>query len=495
MNGKIYTKINGLFECKHLHNSSRLLALILLNLLVSATVFSQVPEKISYQAIVRDAGNNLVTNKTVGMQISILQGSATGTPVYVETHTPGTDINGMISIEIGGGTVVSGNFTTIGWASGSYYIKTETDPTGGTTYTITGTSQLLSVPYSLHAKTAENISGTITETDPVFVASAANGISSMQITNWNASYGWGNHANGGYLKNETDPLFSGSFNLTSPANNQLLKYNSTSGKWENWTPGFITAEVDGSITNEIELPVQTGNSGKFLSTNGTSLSWLSIDKSTLSLGNVENTALSTWTGTANITTLGTISSGTWQGTAINASYVDNLPASKITSGTFDNTRINWAAPGTIGSTTPSSGAFTSLSASNGLSVSAGTVNIKPSGSGGTSGQVLSTDGTGNATWQTLSRSVRTISANTTLTTTDEVVIISGAYTATLPASPTNGQVLMICGTNSSGGIDTNGKTLTVLNSSNPSSTFTFAGLGNNLLILVYDSSGTWHLNF
>ncbi|MFN5386711.1 MAG: fibrobacter succinogenes major paralogous domain-containing protein, partial [Bacteroidota bacterium] len=90
----------------------------------------------------------LVSNQPVGMRISILQGSASGTAVYVETQTPTTNANGLASLEIGGGTVVSGNISTIDWANGPYFIKTETDATGGSNYSITGTSQLLSVPYA-----------------------------------------------------------------------------------------------------------------------------------------------------------------------------------------------------------------------------------------------------------------------------------------------------------------------------------------------------------
>jgi hypothetical protein len=183
---------------------------ILAAVLLTATVWAQSPEKMSYQAVIRNTSDALVTNTQVGMQISILQGSASGTAVYVETQTPTTNANGLVSLEIGTGTVVSGNFTTIDWANGQYFIKTETDPTGGTTYTITGTSQLLSVPYALHAKTAETLSGGITETDPIFVASPANGILSGDISNWNSAYGWGNHASAGYLTSytETDPVFT-----------------------------------------------------------------------------------------------------------------------------------------------------------------------------------------------------------------------------------------------------------------------------------------------
>jgi hypothetical protein len=130
-------------------------------LLMTASVWAQAPEKMSYQAVVRDAGNALVTSTAVGMQISILQTTATGTAVYVETQTPTSNANGLVSLEIGSGTVVSGTFNTIDWANDTYFIKTETDPTGGTTYTITGTTQLMSVPYALYAKTSGNGAGPV----------------------------------------------------------------------------------------------------------------------------------------------------------------------------------------------------------------------------------------------------------------------------------------------------------------------------------------------
>jgi hypothetical protein len=132
---------------------------IIAGLLMTASVFAQAPQKMSYQAVIRNASNALVTNQAVDMQVSILQGSPTGTAVYVETQTPTSNANGLVSVEIGGGTVVSGTFAAIDWANGPYFIKTETDPTGGTNYTITNTSQLLSVPYALYAKSAGTLSG------------------------------------------------------------------------------------------------------------------------------------------------------------------------------------------------------------------------------------------------------------------------------------------------------------------------------------------------
>lgn len=124
---------------------------------IALTSFSQAPEKMSYQAVIRDSENDLVTDQQVGMQISILQSSASGTEVYVETQTPTTNGNGLVTLEIGDGTVVSGDFAAIDWSADDYYIKTETDPAGGTSYSIEGTSQLLSVPYALYAEDTDRL--------------------------------------------------------------------------------------------------------------------------------------------------------------------------------------------------------------------------------------------------------------------------------------------------------------------------------------------------
>jgi len=156
---------------------------ILVVILMAASVWAQVPEKMSYQAVVRDAGNELVTNTGIGMQISILKGSVTGEAVYIERQFPTTNANGLVTIEIGGGIVVGGDFSAIDWASDTYFVKTEIDLNGGANYTITGTSQLLSVPYALHAKTAESITGEISESDPVYMASQAANITATDIAN------------------------------------------------------------------------------------------------------------------------------------------------------------------------------------------------------------------------------------------------------------------------------------------------------------------------
>ena len=133
-------------------------------LLLSTGSFAQtIPEKMSYQAVVRDADGQLVSGTEMGMRISILQNTTTGTPVYVEIHTPTSNENGLVSIEIGMGAT-SDDFSSIDWSTGPYFIKTETDLTGGSNYVISGTSQLMSVPYALHAKVAESVSSPVYST-------------------------------------------------------------------------------------------------------------------------------------------------------------------------------------------------------------------------------------------------------------------------------------------------------------------------------------------
>ena len=123
---------------------------LLLLLLATVSILAQAPEKMSYQAVLRDASNTLLTNQEVGMQIRILKAR---TAVYIETQTATTNINGLVSIVIGAGTS-SDDFSAIDWSAGPYFIKTETDPSGGSSYTIIGTSQIMSVPFALYAKTS-----------------------------------------------------------------------------------------------------------------------------------------------------------------------------------------------------------------------------------------------------------------------------------------------------------------------------------------------------
>jgi hypothetical protein len=120
------------------------------------TALAQAPQKMSYQSVIRNSEGTLLVSTLVGLKISVVKDGPTGTVVYEETQTNTTNENGLLSIEVGGGTPVLGTFSAINWATGIYYLKTETDPNGGSNYTISGVGQLLSVPYSLYASNSQN---------------------------------------------------------------------------------------------------------------------------------------------------------------------------------------------------------------------------------------------------------------------------------------------------------------------------------------------------
>jgi hypothetical protein len=242
--------------------------LLLTAILLTNVVWAQAPEKMSYQAVIRGTDNILYTNQDVSMQIGILQGSASGDLLYLENHTPTTNKNGLISIEIGAGSLVSGSFTDIDWSKGPYFILTMTDPTGGTNYSITGTSQLLSVPYALHAQTAENITGeiTVSETDPLFSSSIASSITATDTAKWNQS----NTTAGAQL----DSAGIATMGYVAGPKTIDTKLDETAVDAFVANNGYLTQEKDSSVTNEIELPTG-GNSGQILSTDGSgTYSWI-----------------------------------------------------------------------------------------------------------------------------------------------------------------------------------------------------------------------------
>lgn len=198
-------------------------------ILMTACVFAQSPNKMSYQSVIRNTSNALVTNSAVGMRISILQTTPSGTAVYVETQTPTTNANGLVSIEIGGGTVVSGNFSTIDWASGPYFVKTETDPAGGTSYTITGTSQLLSVPYALHAKNSDSWTANADTTytyDRIVINSVSPNNYTVGATVLPASISYsGNDAVPVIIKREPSTAYNSSFGASNSVGTAMFGIN------------------------------------------------------------------------------------------------------------------------------------------------------------------------------------------------------------------------------------------------------------------------------
>ncbi|MEP2281012.1 hypothetical protein [Maribacter sp.] len=121
---------------------------------------AQFNEKISYQAVIRNIEGEILVKSPVGVKIAIIYQDINGSRVYEETHALVTNENGLVTLQIGAGDVLLGNFSTIEWSNGPFYLETQMDLSGGTNYSITGLTELLSVPYALYAKTAGSVQST-----------------------------------------------------------------------------------------------------------------------------------------------------------------------------------------------------------------------------------------------------------------------------------------------------------------------------------------------
>ena len=120
------------------------------------TLFAQAPYKFNYQGVARGANGQALANQNIGLRISILDGSASGTVQYSETHTISTNAYGLYTLAVGEGNAVSGSMASVTWNSGDKFMQVEMDPGGGSNYIMLGSTQLLSVPYALRAESAVN---------------------------------------------------------------------------------------------------------------------------------------------------------------------------------------------------------------------------------------------------------------------------------------------------------------------------------------------------
>jgi len=154
------------------------LFLLIMIVLFCKFSFAQAPESFNYQAIPRDGSGEVYSNQLMKVRINILAEDPEGSSVYTETFSTTTTSLGLLNLQIGQGEPVSGTFSAITWGSTSYYLKVEIDPTGGTSYINMGTTQLISVPYAMYAKTAENFA----ETDPKVGSNTEN-----YLSKWNGS--------------------------------------------------------------------------------------------------------------------------------------------------------------------------------------------------------------------------------------------------------------------------------------------------------------------
>jgi hypothetical protein len=420
----------------------------LVAILLTASVFAQSPEKISYQAVVRDASDNLTTNTQIGMQISILQGSASGTPVYVETQAPTTNANGLVSLEIGAGST-SDDFSVIDWANGPYFVKTETDPTGGTTYTITGTSQLLSVPYALHAKTAETVTGGITETDPTFSSSQAANITTTDITNLGNLSG----------SNTGDQDLSGLATKTALGDSTELVRSEIPDVSGLATSAELTSGL-GAKANSTQLEdsisaVRTTLDLKAPIESPTFTGTVSgLDKGMVGLGNVDNTSdankpVSSATQTA-LNLKAPIASPTFTGTLTAPALIAGsltYPVADGDAGEFLSTdgsgTLSWATATVANNSIDGTKINLASNSTGDMMYYNGTDWMRvPAGS---SGQVLQSNGTSAPTWETPAAGGSTITLVNTETSFSGTVNKSSTTVATITVPSTGKYLVTIAG--------------------------------------------------
>jgi hypothetical protein len=227
-------------------------------------VNAQIPNVFSYQAVIRNSKGDLLNNQKVSLRISILEGSSNSSSIYTEDHSVTTNTNGLVSIQIGGGKTVQGDFKTIGWSKGVFFVKTEVDLNGGSSYTLSSIAQLLTVPYALHAKYAENSipgpkgdrgpqgpagkdgSQGIPGKDGIQGPAGKDGDSKVKdsdILNWNDSYlkaklafQWGDHKllyKPIWYSPDWMEIINKPFELNFPKHNQIVIYDSIKMLWVN----------------------------------------------------------------------------------------------------------------------------------------------------------------------------------------------------------------------------------------------------------------------
>jgi endosialidase-like protein/trimeric autotransporter adhesin len=219
------------FNSRHVIIQSSILLLILM----SSQALAQAPQGVTYQAVARDGAGTLIQNQSVGLRLSIYNGSPGGTLLYKETHNATTNMFGLVTVPLGQGNTVSGTFSSIDWGNGTKFIGVELDPPGAAGYTSMGASQILSVPYALYA-------GSASETDPVYTASAVFGITLNDIAEWDLAYGWGDHASAGYLSSytETDPVYTAA-PASGIAAGDITNWNTAFGWGDHSLAGYLTS--------------------------------------------------------------------------------------------------------------------------------------------------------------------------------------------------------------------------------------------------------------
>ncbi len=272
-------------------NNFFLAKIILGFILFFVTLTTTAQQGINYKALISDNAGNAIANDVIEVQFSILRGTAQ-TNLYTETHAPTTDANGLIILNIGEGTLLSGDFTSIDWSIDVHFLNTQIDTGAG--LVDMGTTAFKAVPYALHAATAET----------------ANNVSGLEKITENGRTGWRilgqNPANYGNLgSNSVDLSYSSNASTTTGA---LGPESVAMGR--NTTASGNRAFAMGTGTNasgdySTALGYTTSASGRYTTALGENTTAESYAQTTLGTNNTTNTGtISTFVATDRLFVIG-----------------------------------------------------------------------------------------------------------------------------------------------------------------------------------------------
>ena len=492
-------------------------------LLVSSMALAQSPNALSYQAVVRNSSNELVKSQNVSSRFSILKGSVSGTVVYSETQSQSTNVNGLLTSRIGNGTVVSGSFSGIDWSNDIYFIKTETDPNGGNNYSIIGTSQLLSVPYALYAKTSgsstpgpkgdtgatgpkgdkgdtglQGVKGDKGDAGAAGAKGDKGDTGSIGATGPKGDTGLqgvkGDKGDAGAAGAKGDKGDTGSIGATGPKGDTGLQ-GVKGDKGDTGSAGAIGATGPKGDTGLQGAKGDKGDAGAAGAKGDTGAIGATGPKGDTGLQGVKGDKGDTGTAGAkgdkgDKGDIGNAGQGFANGSAAGQVYL-----------TGSSPYAPQAPVSVSGDVTINSSGATAIGDSKVTTskINDGAVTIAKLSATGTKDS--STYLRGDGTWSAPASSggggfpVTTVNSDTTLSTANQIVNLTGNYTVKLPSAPANGQIVYVISISATGRINGNGK-FVVLQDGSALSGFDYGAYsgGYRISILIYNGT-SWYNGF
>ncbi|MCB0738274.1 MAG: hypothetical protein KDC92_12225, partial [Bacteroidetes bacterium] len=250
---------------------------LILALCLFIPAMAQSPNGFSYQAMARDNTGKELKNTKVSLRISLIQSSPTGTILYQETHSVTSNEFGLLNLTIGAGSVVTGQFSAIDWSDGTKYVKVELDASGGTSYQLMGTTQLLSVPFALHANSTDQ-EYSLEDLQNVSTT-GANDKDVLQFNGTSWQPGTVSSSSIGKLADLSD------VSTTSAKSDDILKYNGST-----WAPATLPTSSVSDLDDLGDVSASSPKSDEFLKYNGTS--WVPSALPTKAIGDLSDVKLS-----------------------------------------------------------------------------------------------------------------------------------------------------------------------------------------------------------